>query len=63
MEQTEGGSDVKRIIVGIWRVVTSESSFFSKGEMTMQRINAIDPQAATGTAKALLDGVQREEHP
>jgi hypothetical protein len=31
--------------------------------MTMQRINAIDPQAATGTAKALLDGVQREEHP
>jgi uncharacterized peroxidase-related enzyme len=28
--------------------------------MTMQRINAIDPQAATGTAKTLLDGVQRK---
>jgi uncharacterized peroxidase-related enzyme len=28
--------------------------------MTMQRINAIDPQAATGTAKSLLDGVQHK---
>jgi uncharacterized peroxidase-related enzyme len=28
--------------------------------MTMQRINAIDPQAATGTAKTLLDGVHRK---
>jgi uncharacterized peroxidase-related enzyme len=28
--------------------------------MTMQRITAIDPQAATGTAKALLDGVQHK---
>ena len=26
----------------------------------MQRINAIDPQTATGTAKTLLDGVQRK---
>jgi hypothetical protein len=28
--------------------------------MTMQRIDALDPQAATGPAKALLDGVQRK---
>jgi uncharacterized peroxidase-related enzyme len=28
--------------------------------MNMQRINAIDPQTATGTAKTLLDGVQRK---
>jgi uncharacterized peroxidase-related enzyme len=28
--------------------------------MTMQRIDAIDPQAATGPAKALLDGVQNK---
>jgi uncharacterized peroxidase-related enzyme len=28
--------------------------------MTMQRIPSIDPQAATGTAKTLLDGVQHK---
>jgi len=28
--------------------------------MPMQRINAIDPQAATGAAKTLVDGVQRK---
>src|SRR5450432_3840797 len=28
--------------------------------MTVQRINAIDSQAATGTAKVLLEGVQRK---
>jgi uncharacterized peroxidase-related enzyme len=28
--------------------------------MTMQRINAIDPKAATGTGKTLLDAVQRK---
>jgi len=33
---------------------------FGKGHLTMQRINTIDPQAATGTAKALLDGVQHK---
>src|SRR5262245_5255583 len=33
---------------------------FCTGDMTMQRITAIDPQTATGTAKTLLDGVQRK---
>src|SRR5262245_59523129 len=30
------------------------------GDMTMQRIKAVDPKAATGTAKTLLDGVQQK---
>src|ERR1700733_15374089 len=39
--------------------VTKRKSFRAMG-VDMQRINAIDPQTATGTAKTLLDGVQRK---
>src|SRR5215468_10293616 len=42
------------------RVAGLRTNRFCTGEMTMQRINAVDPQAATGTAKDLLDGVHRK---
>ena len=46
--------------MGVARVSGPRSKAFCTGDMTVQRINAIDPQAATGTAKALLGGVQHK---
>src|SRR5260370_27358779 len=51
-------------ILEVWHtphgVAEPKRKAFQKGEITMPRINAIDPQFATGTSKTLLDAVQQK---
>src|SRR5262249_56559542 len=49
-----------RSVLCVARVLGPKSKPSCTGDMAMQRISAIDPQTATGTAKTLLDGVQRK---